>query len=82
VIRALIDRGLDVPGDVSVTGWDNNEACQYLPPALTSVEVDLESLGRNAMLSLVKSISGRAVEPSVRPLQHAIWRESTGPAHH
>jgi LacI family transcriptional regulator len=80
VIRALIDRGLDVPGDVSVTGWDNNEVCQYLPPSLTSVEVDLEGLGRNAMLSLVKAISGRELERSVRPLQHVIWRESTGPA--
>lgn len=79
-IRALIDRGLDVPGDVSVTGWDNNEACQYLPPSLTSVEVNLEGLGRNAMLSLVKAISGRELEPSLHPLQHVVWRESTGPA--
>lgn len=80
-IRALIDRGLDVPGQVSVTGWDNNEVCQYLPPALTSVEVDLESLGRNAMLSLIKSISGRDLEPPPGPLQRVVWRESTGPAH-
>jgi len=79
-IRALIERGLDVPGDVSVTGWDNNEACQYLPPGLTSVELNLEGLGRNAMLSLVKAISGRELEPAPRPLQHVVWRESTGPA--
>jgi LacI family transcriptional regulator len=78
-IRALIERGLDVPGDVSVTGWDNNEACEFLPPSLTSVEVDLEGLGRNAMLSLVKAVSGRELEPAPRPLQHVIWRESTGP---
>jgi LacI family transcriptional regulator len=78
-IRALVERGLDVPGDVSVTGWDNNEACQYLPPGLTSVELNLEGLGRNAMLSLVKAISGRELEPAPRPLQHVIWRESTGP---
>ncbi|MEU5157725.1 LacI family DNA-binding transcriptional regulator [Glycomyces sp. NPDC021274] len=78
-IRALIERGLDVPGDASVTGWDNNEACEYLPPSLTSVEVNLEGLGRNAMLSLVKAISGRELEPASRPLQHVVWRESTGP---
>jgi DNA-binding LacI/PurR family transcriptional regulator len=79
-IRALVERGLDVPGDVSVTGWDNNEACQYLPPGLTSVELNLEGLGRNAMLSLVKAISGRELDPAPRPLQHVVWRESTGPA--
>jgi LacI family transcriptional regulator len=78
-IRALIERGLDIPGDVSVTGWDNNEAFQYLPPSLTSVELNLEGLGRNAMLSLVKAISGRELEPAPRPLQHVVWRESTGP---
>jgi DNA-binding LacI/PurR family transcriptional regulator len=80
VIRALVDRGLDVPGDVSVTGWDNHEVCQYLPPALTSVKVNLEGLGRGAMLRLVKSISGRELEPPPRPLQNVVWRESTGPA--
>ena len=77
-IRALIERGLDIPGDASVTGWDNNEVCEYLPPSLTSVEVNLEGLGRNAMLSLVKAISGRELEPAPRPLQRVIWRESTG----
>lgn len=78
-LRALIDRGLDVPGDASVTGWDNNEACWYLPPSLTSVEVNLEGMGRNAMLSLVRAITGRELEPSPSPLQRVIWRESTGP---
>lgn len=80
-IRALIDRGLDVPGDVSVTGWDNNEACWYLPPSLTSVEVNLEGMGRNAMLSLVKALTGRELEPAPQPLQRVIWRESTGRTH-
>ncbi|GAB4005172.1 LacI family DNA-binding transcriptional regulator [Glycomyces albus] len=78
-LRALIDRGAEVPGDASVTGWDNNEACWYMPPSLTSVEVNLEGMGRNAMLNLIKAISGRELEPSPRPLQRAIWRESTGP---
>ncbi|MBX9396561.1 substrate-binding domain-containing protein [Streptomyces sp. TRM72054] len=31
VIRGAHDRGLDVPGDLSVTGWDNNDICRYLP---------------------------------------------------
>lgn len=82
VIRALFDRGLEVPGDVSVTGWDNNEVFQYLPPTLTSVAVNLEGLGRNAMLNLVKAITGRELEPAPHPLQRVIWRESTGPTTH
>ncbi|MCH7232259.1 LacI family transcriptional regulator [Glycomyces sp. L485] len=80
VIRGAVERGLDVPGDISVTGWDDNEISQYIPPALTSVAVDLESLGRNAMVRLIRSVSGRELEPSQRPIQRVIWRESTAEA--
>ncbi|MDT0342644.1 LacI family DNA-binding transcriptional regulator [Streptomyces litchfieldiae] len=80
VIRGAKDRGLDVPGDLSVTGWDNNDICQYLPPSLTTVHVDLEGLGRNAMLRLVKAINGLDLEPSPHPLNTVIWRESVAAA--
>ncbi|MFW6690704.1 LacI family DNA-binding transcriptional regulator [Streptomyces sp. MAR4 CNX-425] len=76
VIRGAQDRGLDVPRDLSVTGWDNHEICRYLPPSLTTVHVDLEGLGRNAMLRLVKAINGRELEPPRQPLNEVIWRES------
>jgi DNA-binding LacI/PurR family transcriptional regulator len=80
VIRGAKDRGLEVPRDLSVTGWDNDEICQYLPPSVTTVHVDLEGLGRNAMLRLVKAINGLELEPSRRPLNRVIWRESAAAA--
>ncbi|MBC9728766.1 LacI family DNA-binding transcriptional regulator [Streptomyces sp. TRM68367] len=79
VIRGARDRGLDVPGDLSVTGWDNSDICRYLPPSLTTVHIDLEGLGRNAMVRLVEAISGRAPEPSRSPTHTVIWRESVAP---
>ncbi|GAA2113603.1 LacI family DNA-binding transcriptional regulator [Streptomyces synnematoformans] len=79
VIRGAKDRGLEVPRDLSVTGWDNLEVCRYLPPALTTVHVDLEGLGRNAMLRLIKAINGSEPEPSRQPLNTVIWRESVAP---
>jgi DNA-binding LacI/PurR family transcriptional regulator len=82
VIRGAKDRGLEVPGDLSVTGWDNLEACRYLPPSLTTVHVDLEGLGRNAMLRLVKAINGLELEPSRQPLNEVIWRESVAAPRH
>lgn len=80
VIRGAVDRGLDVPGDLSVTGWDDYEIGRFLPPTLTTVAVDLEGLGRNGMVRLVKAVSGRELEPSTRPLNQLIWRESTAAA--
>jgi DNA-binding LacI/PurR family transcriptional regulator len=80
VIRGAMDRGLDVPGDLSVTGWDDNEICRFLRPTLTTVAVDLEGLGRNGMVRLVKAVAGRELEPANRPLNQLIWRESTAAA--
>jgi DNA-binding LacI/PurR family transcriptional regulator len=80
VIRGAKDRGIEVPRDLSVTGWDNNEICRYLPPSLTTVHVDLEGLGHNAMLRLVKAIDGLKLEPSRQPITKVIWRESVAAA--
>ncbi len=58
VIRALVERGLRVPGDVSVTGFDDvPEAGYYLPP-LTTVRQDFGVLGRQALSTLIDRMSG------------------------
>ncbi|WP_199035054.1 LacI family DNA-binding transcriptional regulator [Glycomyces salinus] len=77
VLRGADERGLDVPGDLSVTGWDNSEFGQFLKPALTSVEIDLEGVGREGMIRLVRAVSGRDLEPARGPVNRLIWREST-----
>jgi len=58
VIRALTERGLRVPGDVSVIGFDDvPEAGYYLPP-LTTVRQDFGVLGQQALSTLVDRMSG------------------------
>ena len=58
VIRALTERGLRVPGDVSIIGFDDvPEAGYYLPP-LTTVRQDFGVLGRQALSTLVDRMSG------------------------
>ncbi|GAA2272855.1 LacI family DNA-binding transcriptional regulator [Glycomyces scopariae] len=80
VVRGARDRGLEVPRDLSVTGWDDLEIGRFMPPSLTTVHVDLEGLGRRAMIRLVKALSGVELAPSPRPLNQVIWRESTAVA--
>ena len=58
VIRALAERGLRVPDDVSVVGFDDvPEAGYYLPP-LTTVRQDFGVLGRQALSTLIDRMSG------------------------
>jgi DNA-binding LacI/PurR family transcriptional regulator len=79
VVRGALDRGWRVPHDLSVTGWDNQEIGAFLAPSLTTVEMDLERLGANAMRRLIAALGGGDAETDSRPLTRVIWRESTGP---
>ena len=80
VLRAARKRGWDVPGAVSVTGWDNAAGSEFLLPSLTTVDVNLERVGSNAMARLIARLSDEAVALDARPINRVIWRESTGPA--
>ncbi|MFC3994415.1 LacI family DNA-binding transcriptional regulator [Nocardiopsis sediminis] len=78
-VRGALERGWSVPGDLSVTGWDDSPVGAYLSPALTTVEVDLERLGGAAMDRLIAAVRGAEPAPRLTALNRIIWRESTGP---
>ena len=44
VIQEATARGLDVPGDVSVVGFDGIEAADWTRPVLTTIEQPIEML--------------------------------------
>ena len=80
VIDALRERGLSVPGDVGVIGFDNWEivASQSRPP-LTSVDMNLSALGREAGLALLSLVAGQGAEPGIRKLPcRLVVRQSCG----
>ncbi|WP_405372529.1 MULTISPECIES: LacI family DNA-binding transcriptional regulator [unclassified Microbacterium] len=80
VIRGAWERGWTVPGDLSVTGWDNHVLGQFGVPSLTTVDVDLEGLGRNAMRRLIAAVRSNAPSGEPEPLlTGVVWRESTAP---
>jgi LacI family transcriptional regulator len=81
-IRALRESGLNVPGDVSVVGFDDIQSAAFQNPALTTVRQPLREMGRIAAEILLKRInrpgsdlhSKHTVEPEL------IIRETTAPA--
>ncbi|MFI6735183.1 LacI family DNA-binding transcriptional regulator [Nonomuraea sp. NPDC050451] len=80
VMRAAREAGRDIPGDLSVVGFDDSPASAYLHPALTTVRLDFEGLGRACFGLLLRRLQPEAVlslptwnEPEL------IVRESSGP---
>ena len=58
LLRALAERGRDVPGDVSVVGFDDIPEAAFFPPPLTTVRQDFGELGTRAMHLLMDRICG------------------------
>jgi len=81
VLRALAEHGLDVPGDVSVVGYDNIGLSEYSAPPLTTVNVPRDQIGHavsSALLSPRGPSGDAAGNIVIRP--ELIIRDSTGPA--
>jgi LacI family transcriptional regulator len=81
-IRALKDAGLDVPGDVSVVGFDDILSAAYATPSLTTVRQPLAEMGRRGAKILLERIADRKkpFETDIFMESELIIRESTGPA--
>jgi DNA-binding LacI/PurR family transcriptional regulator len=77
----LRSRGLRVPEDVSVTGFDNVKLSEFCYPALTTVHIPRERIGKIVCDTLLpaqgKSVSA-AQEISIEA--ELVLRDSTGPA--
>ena len=58
-IRALNDRGLRVPEDVSVIGYDGLQIGNFLLPRLSTVCQDTELLAQRSIDILLEHIEGR-----------------------
>jgi LacI family transcriptional regulator len=76
-LTALRDKGLSVPGDVSMAGFDDIPIVRDLTPPLTTVALPLEQLGERAMELALRENSGRRSR-ILRIAGEVVIRESTG----
>ncbi len=54
LLRESIRRGVNVPKDLSIIGFDNIFASDFTTPALSTVQLPLEQLGRDAIKMLLE----------------------------
>jgi LacI family transcriptional regulator len=81
VLEAAAARGIRVPEDLSVTGFDDSEMSRAATPKLTTVRQPLLEMGRVAVTMLMRQLDGHAHEAlSMELATELVVRDSTGPA--
>ncbi|HEX4832271.1 MAG TPA: LacI family DNA-binding transcriptional regulator [Trebonia sp.] len=80
VLEAAAARGLRVPADLSVAGFDDIDVSRATTPRLTTVRQPLEEMGRTAVTMLMRQLNGHSGEAVSAELQtRLVVRGSTGP---
>lgn len=77
-LDAVRERGLAVPSDVAITGFDDIESIRGVVPPLTTVRQPLEALGRDGMLRLTSLMSGKTEPLSTSLGAQMVQRRSCG----
>ena len=76
-MHAMRERGIDVPGRLSIVGFDDLEEATYSSPPLTTLRQDFKALGNRAMNLLLAEISGTSTKKLDRLIPDLIVRGST-----
>ncbi|HHV30128.1 MAG TPA: LacI family transcriptional regulator [Clostridium sp.] len=77
-IKAIKEKGLSVPEDISVIGFDNTAIGNYIMPALTTVDAPLEYIAQTCIESLKYFCKNKHFkEKEIRIKTNLIIREST-----
>ncbi len=81
VLRVAYRRGLQVPGDLSVAGFDDSPLARLVFPALTTVRQPLMRMAETAVQALVDAADGATPRKGVIAVESSlVVRDSTGPA--
>lgn len=79
-MRAIHEKGLEVPKDVSLVGFDDIEWATHTMPGLTTIKIYKKEIGAAAVKKLIEQIEDKAALPvkNVMPVK-LVLRESCAP---
>ena len=80
VLKAASQRGIRVPEDLSVVGFDDVPESGYFIPSLTTMRQDFAELGRQALRLLLSQLDGNPESHSRPIVPSLVIRDSTAPA--
>ena len=73
------ERGLSIPGDLSVVGFDDTPIASHIWPPLTTVRQPIVEMAESVTSLLIRKLKGEQVEPLDQPFAcHVVTRASTG----
>jgi DNA-binding LacI/PurR family transcriptional regulator len=78
VILALREKGISIPEQVAVVGFDDIPLSRHLSPPLTTIRAPIEQIGRISVQNLVRLINAEPVEPLVLLPVELVVRHSCG----
>ena len=78
-MRAISARGLRIPADISIVGFDDLFFAQYCVPPLTTVRQPMRDMGRLALDTLMKLLAEDGSQPNIKVPGELIVRHSTAP---
>jgi LacI family repressor for deo operon, udp, cdd, tsx, nupC, and nupG len=78
-LAIAVSRGIDVPGRLSITGYEDTELAAHVQPPLTTVGSDVIGWGRAAAGRLLELIEQRPATDVQLPSPRLVVRGSTGP---
>ncbi|MGI5241279.1 LacI family DNA-binding transcriptional regulator [Dactylosporangium sp. CA-139066] len=67
MMRAFHERGIRVPDDVSIVGFDDIPEAEFLSPPLTTIRQDFDEVGRRCIAALLRLIEADLREGPDRP---------------
>ncbi|MCW2906884.1 MAG: transcriptional regulator, LacI family, partial [Actinomycetia bacterium] len=80
-IAAATERGLRIPEDLSVAGFDDIDLAQATRPMLTTVRQPLQEMGRIAVSLLIRLLERQRLDAlHIELATELVVRGSTGPA--
>lgn len=77
-MAALTDAGIDIPGQVSVVGFDDQTIAPFLNPPLTTIHAPFAEVGKKAVDILIKQINHQAVDSLTVIPSELVIRHSCG----
>ena len=77
-LKAARDKGLHVPGDLSVIGFDDSLLSMVVDPTLTVIKQPLKEIGEAAFKLLINQLEGKQKLETIQLNTYIIKRESCG----